>query len=62
MNLKQIQQEFILNHPAAVKTAKSRGQLTLRHIPGIREWAFSISHLFIDNSSYPLQVRAQKSF
>ncbi|MEN5058730.1 hypothetical protein [Sphingobacterium kitahiroshimense] len=46
MNLKQIQQEYILNHPEAVKIAKSRAQLTFRQIAGIRESAFSISHLF----------------
>jgi hypothetical protein len=46
MNLKQIQQEYILNHPGAVKTAKSRSQLTFRQIAGIRESAFSISQLF----------------
>jgi len=46
MNLKQIHQEDILNHPEAVKTAKSRAQLTFRQIAGIRESAFSISQLF----------------
>ncbi|MEN5436742.1 hypothetical protein ABE545_24140 [Sphingobacterium faecium] len=46
MNLKQIQQEYILNHPEAVKIAKSRAQLTFRQIAGIRESAFSISQLF----------------
>ncbi|MEN5088571.1 hypothetical protein ABE426_19060 [Sphingobacterium faecium] len=46
MNLKQIQQEYILNHPTAVKTGKSRSQLTFRQIAGIRESAFSISQLF----------------
>ena len=46
MNLNQIQQEYILNHPTAVKTAKSRSQLTFRQIAGIRESAFSISNLF----------------
>jgi len=46
MNLKQIHQEYILNHPTAVKTAKSRSQLTFRQIAGIRESAFSISQLF----------------
>ncbi|MEJ5148481.1 hypothetical protein [Sphingobacterium sp. MYb388] len=46
MNLKQIHQEYILNHPEAVKTAKSRSELTFRQIAGIRESAFSISQLF----------------
>jgi len=46
MNLKQIHQEYILNHPEAVKTAKSRSELTYRQIAGIRESAFSISQLF----------------
>lgn len=46
MNLKQIHQEYILNHPEAVKTAKSRSQLTFRQIDGIRVSAFSISQLF----------------
>ncbi|MEJ5092722.1 hypothetical protein GEO21_22000 [Sphingobacterium faecium] len=46
MNLKQIQQEYILNHPTTVRTGKSRSQLTFRQIAGIRESAFSISHLF----------------
>ncbi|UXD70856.1 hypothetical protein MUK51_06075 [Sphingobacterium faecium] len=46
MNLKQIHQEYILNHPTAVKTGKSRSQLTFRQIAGIRESAFSISQLF----------------
>ncbi|CDS91592.1 hypothetical protein SF1_38790 [Sphingobacterium faecium NBRC 15299] len=46
MNLKQIHQEYILNHPTVVKTAKSRAQLTFRQIAGIRESAFSISQLF----------------
>ncbi|MFD2904661.1 hypothetical protein [Sphingobacterium anhuiense] len=46
MNLKQIHQEYILNHPAAVKTGKSRAQLTYRQIAGIRESAFTISQLF----------------
>jgi hypothetical protein len=46
MNLKQIQQEYILNHPRAVRTGKSRTQLTFRQIAGIRESAFSISQLF----------------
>lgn len=45
MNLKQIQQEYILNHPVAVRTGKSRSQLTFRQIAGIRESAFSISNL-----------------
>jgi hypothetical protein len=47
MNLKQIHQAYILEHPTAVKTAaKSRTQLTFRQIAGIRESAFSISQLF----------------
>jgi len=46
MNLKQIHQEYILNHPTAVRTSKSRSQLTFRQIAGIRESAFSISQLF----------------
>ncbi|WP_400263102.1 hypothetical protein ACFX5U_08545 [Sphingobacterium sp. SG20118] len=46
MNLKQIHQEYILKHPTAVKTSKSRAQLTFRQIAGIRESAFSISKLF----------------
>ncbi|CDT10339.1 hypothetical protein BN1088_1433641 [Sphingobacterium sp. PM2-P1-29] len=46
MNLKQIQQEYILNHPGAVKTARIRGHLTFIQIAGIRESAFSISQLF----------------
>ncbi|CDS91627.1 hypothetical protein BN1088_1430031 [Sphingobacterium sp. PM2-P1-29] len=46
MNLKLIQQEYILNHPTAVRTVKSRSQLTFRQIAGIRESAFSISQLF----------------
>jgi len=46
MNLKQIQQEYIFNHPTAVGTGKSRSQLTFRQIAGIRESAFSISQLF----------------
>nr|WP_315402740.1 hypothetical protein [uncultured Sphingobacterium sp.] len=45
MNLKQIHQEYILNHPTAVKTGKNRSQLTFRQIAGIRESAFSISNL-----------------
>ena len=45
MNLKQIHQEYILNHPTAVRTGKSRSQLTFRQIAGIRESAFSISNL-----------------
>ncbi|GEM66327.1 hypothetical protein SF1_43090 [Sphingobacterium faecium NBRC 15299] len=49
MNLKQIQQEYILNHPEAVKTVKSKAQLTFRQIAGIRESAFSISNLFSIN-------------
>ena len=49
MNLKQIQQEYILNHPEAVKTVKSKAQLTFRQIAGIRETAFSISNLFSIN-------------
>jgi hypothetical protein len=36
----------IINLPSAVKTAKSRSQLTFRQIAGIRESAFSISLLF----------------
>lgn len=46
MNLKQIQQEYILNHPEAVKTVKSKAQITFRQIAGIIESAFSISNLF----------------
>ncbi|SJN52664.1 hypothetical protein FM120_36865 [Sphingobacterium faecium PCAi_F2.5] len=46
MNLKQIQQEYILNHPTAVRTGKSRSHLTFRQIAGIREYAFSHSQLF----------------
>ena len=46
MNLKQIHQEYILNHLAAVRTGKSRSQLTFRQFAGIRESAFSISQLF----------------
>jgi len=46
MNLKQIHQEYILNHPTAVRTGKSRSQLTFRQIAGIRESAFSSSQLF----------------
>jgi hypothetical protein len=46
MNLKQIHQDYIHNHPEAVKTGKSRSQLTFRQIAGIRESAFSISQLF----------------
>jgi len=46
MNLKKIQQEYILNHPRAVRTGKSRSHLTFRQIAGIRESAFSISQLF----------------
>ena len=46
INLKQIQNEYILNHPEAVKTVKSKAQLTFRQIAGIRESAFSISNLF----------------
>ena len=46
MNLKQIQQEYVLNHPGAVKTARIRVHLTFRQIAGIRESAFSISQLF----------------
>jgi hypothetical protein len=46
MNLKQIHQDYIINHPTAAKTAKSRSQLTFRQIAGIRESAFSISQLF----------------
>jgi hypothetical protein len=46
MNLKQIHQEYILNHPTAVRTGKSRSQLTYRQIAGIRESAFTISLLF----------------
>ncbi|MGA6121714.1 hypothetical protein [Sphingobacterium anhuiense] len=46
MNLKQIHQEYILNHPGAVRTGKSRAQLSFRQIAGIRESAFSISQLF----------------
>lgn len=49
MNLKQIQQEYILNHPEAAKTVKSKAQLTFRQIAGIRESAFSISNLFSIN-------------
>ncbi|MGA6121727.1 hypothetical protein [Sphingobacterium anhuiense] len=45
MNLKQIHQEYILNHPTAVKTGKSRSQLTFRQIAGIRKSAFNISQL-----------------
>ncbi|TCR03466.1 hypothetical protein EDF67_112125 [Sphingobacterium sp. JUb78] len=36
----------IINLPSAVKTGKSRSQLTFRQIAGIRESAFSISQLF----------------
>ena len=46
MKLKQIQQEYILKHPTAVKPGKSRAQLSFRQIAGIRESAFSISQLF----------------
>lgn len=46
MNLKQIQQAYILQHPTAAKTVKNRGQLSFRQISGIRESAFSISQLF----------------
>lgn len=46
MNLKQIHQEYMLNYPEAVKTSKSRAQLTFRQIADIREYAFSISQLF----------------
>ncbi|MEN5195767.1 hypothetical protein [Sphingobacterium faecium] len=46
MNLKKIHQEYILNHPTAVRTGKSRSQLTFRQIAGIRDSAFSISLLF----------------
>ncbi|MEN5197553.1 hypothetical protein [Sphingobacterium faecium] len=46
MNLKQIQQEYILNHPGAIKTSRIRGHLTFRQIADIRESAFSISQLF----------------
>ena len=46
MNLKQIQQEYILNHPTAGRTGKSKAQLSFRQIAGIRESAFSISNLF----------------
>jgi len=46
MNIKQIQQEYILNHPTAVRTGKSRAMLTFRQIAGIRESVFSISQLF----------------
>jgi hypothetical protein len=46
MNSKQIQQKYILNHPTAVKTAKSSSQLTFRQIAGIRVSAFRISQLF----------------
>lgn len=46
MNLKQILQEYILNHPGAIKTARTRGHLTFRQIAGIRDSAFSISQLF----------------
>ncbi|MEN5234276.1 hypothetical protein [Sphingobacterium faecium] len=49
MDLKQIQQEYILNHPKAAKTTKSKAQLTFRQIAGIRESAFSISNLFSIN-------------
>ncbi|MEJ5146403.1 hypothetical protein [Sphingobacterium sp. MYb388] len=34
------------HYPEAVKSAKSRAQLTFRQIAGIRESAFSISQLF----------------
>jgi hypothetical protein len=46
MNLKKIHQEYAINHPSAIKTAKSISQLTFRQIAGIRESAFSISQLF----------------
>ncbi|MBB2951151.1 hypothetical protein [Sphingobacterium sp. JUb56] len=46
MNLKQIHQEYAINHPTSVKTGKSRSQLTFRQVAGIRESAFSISQLF----------------
>lgn len=47
MNLKQIQQEYIREHPAALKTApKVKAHITFRQIAGIRESAFSISQLF----------------
>ena len=42
MNLKQIHQEYT----TAVKTGKSRAQLSFRQIAGIRESAFNISQLF----------------
>jgi len=45
MNLKQIQQEYIFNHPTAVGTGKSRSQLTFRNLADIYELAF-ISPLF----------------
>ncbi|MNL10083.1 hypothetical protein D3C87_1308730 [compost metagenome] len=51
MNLKQIQQEYILNYPEAAKIVKCKAQLTFRQIAGIRESAFSISNLFSINES-----------
>ncbi|MCW2259483.1 MULTISPECIES: hypothetical protein [Sphingobacterium] len=46
MNLKKIHREYILNHPTAVRTGKSRSQLSFRQIAGIRESGLNIYQSF----------------